>query len=208
MKTTATVTALLVLVSAFAWTASADPSISESTGRRLTINPPSSGSNSGQQSVKSIDSWLRWLLYRSRQQADKVLVFLSLLRIEKMPSTPSRVKDKVAKSLNGQFFGKASSKLSSDEELGGNDDFDDDMVFLEGRQASKRQPDDYGHMRYGKRDFDDYGHMRFGRRWRAPSTPALEVVTNALYKRGSSSSFYLFIRNIYMSPWCSCDPIN
>lgn len=31
---------------------------------------------------------------------------------------------------------------------------------------SKRQIDDYGHMRFGKRgedQFDDYGHMRFGR---------------------------------------------
>lgn len=56
---------------------------------------------------------------------------------------------------------------SSDEETAGvtDEDFaDEDFLIPEGRQASKRQPDDYGHMRYGKRDFDDYGHMRFGRR--------------------------------------------
>lgn len=58
---------------------------------------------------------------------------------------------------------------SSDEETAGfgDEDFaDEDLQLLmpEARQASKRQPDDYGHMRYGKRDFDDYGHMRFGRR--------------------------------------------
>ena len=54
---------------------------------------------------------------------------------------------------------------SSAEDILGSEDFDDDVLqFLEGRQASKRQQDDYGHMRYGKREFDDYGHMRFGRR--------------------------------------------
>lgn len=58
---------------------------------------------------------------------------------------------------------------SDDEETAGmgDEDFTDEDIQLllpEGRQASKRQPDDYGHMRYGKRDFDDYGHMRFGRR--------------------------------------------
>lgn len=38
----------------------------------------------------------------------------------------------------------------------------------DGLDLSKRQFDDYGHMRFGKRGdpedkFDDYGHMRFGR---------------------------------------------
>ena len=36
---------------------------------------------------------------------------------------------------------------------------DDDTIDF-----SKRQSDDYGHMRFGKREqFEDYGHMRFGR---------------------------------------------
>ncbi|KAJ9587735.1 hypothetical protein L9F63_018843 [Diploptera punctata] len=41
------------------------------------------------------------------------------------------------------------------------DDFiiDDDNIDF-----SKRQSDDYGHLRFGKREpFEDYGHMRFGR---------------------------------------------
>ncbi len=62
-----------------------------------------------------------------------------------------------------QLNGKVSLKGSSTEDLGSSDEFDDDIQLFENRQASKRQPDDYGHMRYGKRDFDDYGHMRFGR---------------------------------------------
>lgn len=37
---------------------------------------------------------------------------------------------------------------------------DDDIIEL-----TKKQFDDYGHMRFGKREdqFDDYGHLRFGR---------------------------------------------
>lgn len=37
---------------------------------------------------------------------------------------------------------------------------DDDVIEL-----TKKQFDDYGHMRFGKREdqFDDYGHLRFGR---------------------------------------------
>lgn len=37
---------------------------------------------------------------------------------------------------------------------------DDDIIEL-----SKKQMDDYGHLRFGKREdqFDDYGHLRFGR---------------------------------------------
>ena len=63
----------------------------------------------------------------------------------------------------------AQTSNEDDETTGlGDEDFADEDVPLllpESRQAaSKRQPDDYGHMRYGKRDFDDYGHMRFGRR--------------------------------------------
>ncbi|XP_044743583.1 drosulfakinins [Chrysoperla carnea] len=42
---------------------------------------------------------------------------------------------------------------------------DDDGDGGFGADVSKRQFDDYGHMRFGKREdrFDDYGHMRFGR---------------------------------------------
>ena len=43
------------------------------------------------------------------------------------------------------------------------EDFDDAILPEDLHSESKRQHDDYGHMRYGKRDFDDYGHMRFGR---------------------------------------------
>lgn len=43
------------------------------------------------------------------------------------------------------------------------EDFDDVILPESLHSESKRQHDDYGHMRYGKRDFDDYGHMRFGR---------------------------------------------
>jgi len=50
-----------------------------------------------------------------------------------------------------------------DEDDSSVEDFDD-LILPEGvLSESKRQHDDYGHMRYGKRDFDDYGHMRFGR---------------------------------------------
>lgn len=63
---------------------------------------------------------------------------------------------------------QANNSSDDDETAGfGEEDFADEDIQLllpESRQAMKRQPDDYGHMRYGKRDFDDYGHMRFGRR--------------------------------------------
>uniref|UniRef100_T1JJF4 Sulfakinin neuropeptide n=1 Tax=Strigamia maritima TaxID=126957 RepID=T1JJF4_STRMM len=39
-------------------------------------------------------------------------------------------------------------------------EFDD---FFESFDKTKRNFDDYGHMRFGKREFDDYGHPRYGR---------------------------------------------
>ncbi|XP_032778356.2 uncharacterized protein LOC116917097 [Daphnia magna] len=157
---TAMLAAVLVLGVEQAAAAPADSSIA--TGRRLlhSSNPTSH--------TKSMDSWLRWLLFHSRigekektKNAVPMANSFQLARTQIDLSNPKQ--QKIPMSMQGN-----NSNDDDDTTAFGDEDFADEEVQLllpEGRQAaSKRQPDDYGHMRYGKRDFDDYGHMRFGRR--------------------------------------------
>ncbi|XP_057372112.1 uncharacterized protein LOC130693026 [Daphnia carinata] len=152
--------AALVLGVEQAAAAPADSSLA--TSRRLlhSSNPTSH--------TKSMDSWLRWLLFHARigekektKNAVPMANSFQLARTQVDLSNPKQ--QKLPISIQGN-----NSNDDDDATALGDEDFADEEVQLllpEGRQAAmKRQPDDYGHMRYGKRDFDDYGHMRFGRR--------------------------------------------
>lgn len=171
----ATTVVAAILAMSLAPTSAAPAEHSSDHGRRMLLSSPSGN-------TKPSESMLRWLLFRSRL-ADKVVGVLALsLTAPRHSSDCIYIRFKEKAKNGGPFFQLSKTaheynlkpKLqlqgtaNSDEEIpNGDEDFsDDDIQYLlpEGRQAVKRQPDDYGHMRFGKRDFDDYGHMRFGRR--------------------------------------------
>ena len=103
-------------------------------------------------SPRQLDSWIRWILFRQRS-SDK-------LRTNGLPMYLRAPNRKIPMAPAVQEMKKLAG---GGEELAGDESDFDDVDPLVEEQQSKRQVDDYGHMRYGKRDFDDYGHLRFGR---------------------------------------------
>ncbi|GFQ77535.1 uncharacterized protein TNCT_388621 [Trichonephila clavata] len=70
----------------------------------------------------------------------------------------------LARSLDSSSLARRHNEDSASQDMGATDFEDEDIDGV-----SKRQFDDYGHMRFGRnagmtqKKFDDYGHMRYGK---------------------------------------------
>nr|QHB80571.1 sulfakinin [Carabus violaceus] len=89
-----------------------------------------------------------------------ICVFLSH-RQQSVKATPTNVGENnhLTRNRAVRFSPRLGSQYARSRQEPAVDFLDDDDLF----DLTKRQSDDYGHMRFGKREFDDYGHMRFGR---------------------------------------------